>query len=63
MTRREAVGIIQNVLDNPYDYPALTILMKLEDAGMLPPGRKIKEKRVGPCWEVEVDTIINEWEE
>ena len=32
--RGELVQIIEDVLRNHYDYPANTILMKLEDAGV-----------------------------
>ena len=34
MKRSEAIEIIQYVLDRPYDNPATTILMKLEEAGI-----------------------------
>lgn len=37
MKRSEAIKIIQSVIDQSYDHPAVTILMKLEDAGLLPP--------------------------
>lgn len=32
-TRKKAVEIIKNVLKNHYDYPEITIIQQLEDAG------------------------------
>ena len=32
--RKELIQLIEDVLRNHYDYPAQTILMKLEDAGV-----------------------------
>lgn len=40
MKRSEAIKIIETVLKSGYDYPASTILQKLEDEGMLPPFNK-----------------------
>lgn len=52
MKRSEAIKIIEDVLRAGYDYPANTILMKLEDAGALPPNR---EMECGCCFS-------DEWE-
>lgn len=43
MKRKDAVQIIEDVLRGAYDYPALTILDKLENAGMLPPKVEMKQ--------------------
>lgn len=43
MKRSEAIKLIEETLNSPYDHPAVTLLMKLEEAGMTAPA--IKE----PC--------------
>lgn len=58
MKRSEAIKIIQSVLDQSYDHPAVTILMKLEDAGLEPPRIKATHAFLGDEW-----GMINEWEE
>lgn len=37
MKRSEAIRLIEEVLHGAFDYPAITILDKLERVGMLPP--------------------------
>lgn len=37
MKRSEMIKLIENILKNNYDNPAITILQKLEDVGMSPP--------------------------
>lgn len=39
------------------------ILDQLVAAGMLPPNRSVLVKRVGPCWEVETDEVVNTWDD
>lgn len=54
MKRKDAVQIIEDVLRGAYDYPALTILDKLENAGMIP-----VTKRSG----FSGTAVVNKWEE
>jgi hypothetical protein len=61
MKRSEAIKIIEECLRHPYDYPAVTILMKLEDAGMVPP--MIKEKSFKILNDGQLTYAVHEWED
>lgn len=37
MKRSQVIKLIEDILKSGYDYPAITILDKLENIGMLPP--------------------------
>lgn len=40
MKRSEVIKLIDNILKNGYDNPSVTILMKLEDIGLIKPTHK-----------------------
>ena len=67
MKRSEMVQVIQEYLDfhgiEAGEHAASWILKKVQDAGMLPPSYSRPEKRVGPCWEVDITVQVNEWED